>query len=93
MRLQGRAMSFGQIFVLALLSGAVVQFAFKSVIAAAVLPVLCYAAWSVHHEFFVPYQGGGASFWPLDIVFVGSVAGTGGGIGALLMKKLFGKSS
>jgi hypothetical protein len=45
----------------------------------------------IYPEFFMPYQGGGASFWTIALAFVSGVALTGGGVGvflATLLKKL-----
>ncbi|MDR2239307.1 MAG: hypothetical protein LBE33_02590 [Zoogloeaceae bacterium] len=78
------------LFLAALIGGGIVQRITKSKAASVFLPFLAYVAWSVYHEFFVPYQGGGASFWPIDIFFAGPVAAVGGGVGASLAIKFFG---
>jgi len=76
--------------LLSLFGGAVVQRLFGRIVVSIFVPIFCYVAWSVHNEFFVPYQGGGASFWPIDIIFATPAAGGGGFVGALLAIKLFG---
>jgi len=43
-------------------------------IASALLPWLGLLAWLLYHEYFVPYQGGGASMWPIAQLFAGTVA-------------------
>lgn len=74
----------------AILGGAVLQILFGRIVISTLAPLFCYVSWSVHNEFFVPYQGGGASFWPLDIFFAGPTAACGGFAGAILVIKLFG---
>jgi hypothetical protein len=78
------------LFLLSLFGGAVVQRLFGRVVVSIFVPIFCYVAWSVYNQFFVPYHGGGASFWPIDIIFAGPVAGVGGFIGSLLAIKFFG---
>ena len=43
-------------------------------IASAAIPWLGLLAWLLYHEYFVPYQGGGASMWPIAQLFAGTVA-------------------
>jgi uncharacterized membrane protein len=46
-------------------------------------------------EFLIPYQGGGASFWPIALIFggfYGAVAGGFGVLAGLLVKKILAKS-
>ena len=33
-------------------------------------------AWLLYNEYFVPYQGGGASMWPIAQLFAGTFAAT-----------------
>ena len=73
-----------------MLGGATLHFLFHRIVVSSLVPLVCFVSRSVHNEFFVPYQGGGASFWPLDIVFAGPIAVPGGFVGALLVIKLFG---
>lgn len=51
----------------------------KAVLLGAALPWLGVLAWLLYNEYFVPYQGGGASMWPIALIFVGTIAA---GIGA-----------
>jgi hypothetical protein len=41
----------------------------------------------LYHEYFVPYQGGGASMWPIAQLFAGTMA-AGTGIGACLLCRI-----
>jgi hypothetical protein len=43
-------------------------------VASALLPWLGMLAWLLYQEYFVPYQGGGASMWPIAQLFAGTVA-------------------
>jgi hypothetical protein len=43
-------------------------------VASALLPWFGVLAWLLYHEYFVPYQGGGASMWPIAQLFAGTVA-------------------
>jgi hypothetical protein len=76
--------------LLAILAGVVIQILLGRIVISTLVPFFGYISWSVHNEFFVPYQGGGASFWPLDIAFAGPVAACSGFAGAFLAIKLFG---
>ena len=78
-----------EVSLLAILGGAILQILFGRIVISGLVPLFCYVSWSVHNEFFVPYQGGGASFWPLDIVFAGPATACGGFAGAFLVIKLF----
>lgn len=57
------------IILLSLVSGSITQLIFRKYAVSAAIPVFGYLMWSAHREFFGPHSGGGASFWPLDIVF------------------------
>lgn len=43
-------------------------------IASALLPWLGVLAWVLYHAYIAPYQGGGASMWPIAQLFAGTVA-------------------
>jgi hypothetical protein len=83
----GTYMSY--VFFSALISGLIAQLIFGRVVVSIVIPIIGYIAWSVFNEFFVPYQGGGASFWPLDMVFACPVAGAGSALGTFLAIVVF----
>lgn len=38
------------------------------------LPWCALLAWLLYHEYFVPYQSGGASMWPIALLWAGSIA-------------------
>ncbi len=38
--------------------------------------------WLLYDEYFVPYQGGGASMWPIAQLFAGTFAALVGGVSA-----------
>ena len=46
----------------------------KSLLIAVAVPWLTLAGWVVWGEYFAPYRGGGASMWPVAILFGGSTA-------------------
>lgn len=79
------------LFLVALVAGGVIQRFTQRLLLTAGLGFLGYVAWSIVREFMVPYAGGGASFWPIDIFFAGPVAavgaGTGGAISAWLVPR------
>jgi hypothetical protein len=75
------------IFFVALLVGATAQFFYHRILISCLFPVLLYVACSTFIEFLIPHHGGGASFWPIDILFAGPLAGVGGVCGALLTIK------
>lgn len=77
------------VFFAALISGVLAQLIFGRVAVSIFIPIIGYIAWSVFNEFFVAYQGGGASFWPLDMVFACPVAGAGGALGTFLAIVVF----
>jgi len=47
-------------------------------VAAGVIPWVGLLAWLLYNEYLVPYQGGGASMWPIAQLFAGTVAATVG---------------
>ena len=78
-----------ELFLIALVSGVLLQPFTKSVVVTGVLGFSGYVVWSVYSEFFVPYAGGGASFWPIDIFFGGPCSGIGAAVGGYVTSKLF----
>lgn len=54
----------------------------------AAIPWLGLLAWLLYHEYFVPYQGGGASMWPVAQVFFGTLGALTGGCTATLVRFL-----
>jgi len=49
-------------------------------VAAAAIPWFGLLAWLLYNEYFVPYQGGGASMWPIAQLFAGTIAAIVGGV-------------
>ena len=49
----------------------------------AVIPLLLLSIWILSNEFLMPYQGGGASMWPIALVVAGTPATLIGGLAAL----------
>ena len=58
----------------------------KAVLIGAVIPWLGLLAWLLYHEFLVPYQGGGASMWPIAQLFGGTVAALVGACAAAAVR-------
>ena len=80
------------LIVLSALGGCLCSYFFTGVIAwvaSALVPWLGMLAWLLYYEYFVPYQGGGASMWPIAQLFAGSVAaGVGLGVHAIVHAKI-----
>jgi hypothetical protein len=65
------------IIVLSALAGFLCSAFLRGTIAwvtSALLPWFGVLAWLLYHEYFVPYQGGGASMWPIAQLFAGTAA-------------------
>jgi hypothetical protein len=79
------------IVVLSLLTGAVLGVVVqgrKAIWLGAGVPWLGVLAWILYQEYFVPYQGGGASMWPVAVSFAGSAAAFVGGGAAAIARNL-----
>ncbi len=73
-----------ELFLLAALGGVLCAIVTDKTATIATLGFLAYVAWSVYNQFFVPHiPGGGASFWPIDIVFAGPCSASGAAAGHL----------
>jgi hypothetical protein len=70
-----------ELFLIAVVGGALLQSVTRNLLITGALGFTGYVAWSVYLEFFVPYSGGGASFWPIDIVFAGPCSAAGAVVG------------
>lgn len=57
---------------------------YRSIICGAAIPWLGVLAWLLYNEYFLPYQGGGASMWPVAQLVAGSVAAVVGGLAAVI---------
>jgi len=58
----------------------------KAIMFGAIIPWVGLLAWLLHHEYFVPYQGGGASMWLVAQLFAGTFVATVGGLSAALIR-------
>jgi hypothetical protein len=58
-------------------------------ICAGAVPWLGVLGWLLYLDYFVPYQGGGASMWPIALLFAGTVAVVVGAASYLFVQKLF----
>ena len=80
------------IIIPSIIIGAVVAIMSKgrlSFILSAFLPwvgVLCFL---LYYEYFVPYQGGGASMWPIALLFAGTIAAIIGVFSCIITKLLY----
>ena len=77
--------------VLSVLAGIGAAVAFKgrlAIITGAAVPWLGLLAVLLYHEFFVPYQGGGASMWPVAQLVGGTFAAVIGGATAAIIRRL-----
>ena len=80
------------IIVLSALTGAGCAWLVNSTVArilAAAIPWFGMLAWLLYHEYFVPYSGGGASMWPVALLFAGTVAAAVGIVTCVLVQRLF----
>jgi hypothetical protein len=57
---------------------------------AAAIPWSGMLAWLLYHEYFVPYAKGGASMWPVALLFAGTVAAAIGFFTCICCQRLFG---
>lgn len=58
-------------------------------IASGAVPWLGMLTWLLYNEYFVPYQGGGASMWPIAQLFGGTVAAVVGMTSYVFVRRLF----
>jgi hypothetical protein len=57
-----------------------------AIILAAVIPWLSLLIYLLYTEYYIPYQGGGASMWPIAQLFAGTIAAITGVISYKLTK-------
>ena len=77
--------------VLSAVAGIGAAFVFKgklAIVAGAAVPWLGLLGVLLYHEFFVPYQGGGASMWPIAQLVGGTFAAVVGGVTAAIVRRL-----
>ena len=80
-----------ELFLIAAVGGLVLQLLTKNEALTAALGAVGYGAWSVYGEFFAPTAGGGASFWPIDMVFAAPCAAVGAWAGGCVTQWLLRK--
>jgi len=56
-------------------------------VAAAAIPWFGLLVWLLYNEYFVPYQGGGASMWPVAQLFAGTIAAVVGFVAHSLTRR------
>ena len=69
---------------------------FVGVLISGIVPITVFSAVIIYEEYFMPYQGGGASMWPIAILFGGTAAAFIGATGYMItigINKLLNKSS
>ena len=59
----------------------------RGVVLAGAIPWLGLLVYLLYNEYFVPYQGGGASMWPIAQLFAGTIAAVTG-IGAYSLARI-----
>lgn len=84
-------MAFLIIFVLAFVLGLVLQRKGKRLWVSITAPVACFVAFVLFDAYVLPYRGGGASMWPIAILFGAPVVAAGGLLGFLVARR-FSKS-
>jgi len=73
------------LMALAFFGGAILQLLFRRLPVSIVVPTAALSLWILFTEFLQPYQGGGASMWPIALFFVISYAAGAAIWGALLI--------
>jgi len=74
--------------------GAVCGFAIRSrwaVLLGGAIPWCGLLAWLLYNEYFVPYQGGGASMWPVAQLVAGTVSAVVGAISTAIVRRVRGR--
>jgi len=61
---------------------------FRAVVAGAAIPWCGMLTWLLYNEYFVPYQGGGASMWPIAQLFGGTFAAVIGAVTATVVRSV-----
>ena len=84
-------MAFLIIFVLAFVLAFVLQHKGKRPWVSITVPVVCFVLFVLFDAYVLPYRGGGASMWPIAILFGAPVAAGGGLLGVVIARR-FSKS-
>ena len=74
-------MAFVIIFVLAFILAFALQFTVKCQWVSITVPVVCFVGFVLFDAYVLPYRGGGASMWPIAIIFGVPVVVAGGLLG------------
>ncbi|MBD2094693.1 hypothetical protein H6F90_05955 [Trichocoleus sp. FACHB-591] len=61
---------------------------YRSIILGGAIPWFGLLAWLLYNEYFVPYQGGGASMWPIAQLFAGSIVAVVGILAAVVVREV-----
>lgn len=80
-------MAFLIVFVLAFVLALVLQRIGKRLWVSISVPIACFVAFVLFDAYVLPYRGGGASMWPIAILFGAPVAAVGGLVGALVARR------
>ena len=94
-RLTEETQAWMTIIVPSILIGIILAYYIKGrigVILAGLVPWLSLLGALLYQEYFIPYQGGGASMWPIAQLFGGTLAAVVGVAAYILGINLFGKS-
>lgn len=60
----------------------------RAILVGAAVPWLALLGWLLYQEYFVPYEGGGASMWPVALLIAGTVAALIGGFTAAAVRAI-----
>jgi len=61
---------------------------YRSVILGGAIPWFGLLVWLLYNEYFIPYQGGGASMWPIAQLFAGFVVAVVGVLAAVAVREV-----
>ena len=76
-------MSIFKIVMISFFSGAALQLLFRRLPVSIVVPAVVLSLWILFTEFLQPYKGGGASMWPIAVLFIIIYSVVGASCGAL----------
>lgn len=60
----------------------------RAIVVGAGVPWLALLGWLLYHEYVVPYEGGGASMWPVALLVAGTVAALVGALTAAAVRAI-----
>ena len=82
-------MAFLIIFVVAFVLALVLQHKSKHLGFSVTVPVVCFVAFVLFDAYVLPYRGGGASMWPIAILFGAPVVLAGGLLGFFIGRRFW----